>query len=197
MTRHRKIYLALLTLACVGLLLDKTVLRPTGPEPSAASQAAPHTSSPSVTPVDPAPVPEGSSSTIDPVVSDNLSFLSRLARSAFASSDDTQSSQRDLFSPEPSYLDAVTPPPPEPQPDEIARQQQRLSLQVTGLAAWPGGACAFIHNQVLFPGQSIHGWKLVEIRQHGVVLQKHDQRLLVLCEGYDGFAAKPDRQNEQ
>lgn len=194
LSRKQTTYALILGLGLGALLIDRLVLGggQTGPEDAAASVQAPSQSSAGAARPDP---------TSDRPVTAGLSA----GRPAFTLAHDLKqiaqrqaidpTDVRDAFRPAESWL----PPPPTSsntpggtdKPDDLHVQAQAFknAHQLFGVvASGPGGSAAIVNNRTVKPGQSISGFKLVELGPRSATFAKESVRvtLTIQVEGEAG-----------
>ena len=179
MTLSRNIYIAVLVIAISVLLWDKTTKQTTENEhPSKLSQAKHQPELPikKHTPFTHSPIITKKYTTQTPP----LNTLWQKAHHILTFSLDHTPTHptRDLFSPTESLQDAPCISSKQNDSSEIIPEKINLPA-ITGIIIAPHKQCAMINDLVLFPGNYIGPYQIIQIKSDSVVLQS-DEQLITL-----------------
>ncbi len=184
MSRTRLIYLGVLALAVGVLFWDKSsgTGGVSGPQKSQAASSKPSgrsSLSNSKTPL----VSHGPDQGEPVWVSANIDALveSSAAELAFEASVIAPAVKRDVFLPSAAFIAQSRPPVviEEKAEVEVKVDPGRDLPELSSILQRSGGSCALLSGRVVFPDESIGNYRLVEVRESSVVLEKGEMRVIV------------------
>jgi len=166
LTKRQKMLSAVFLLGLVGLVADRTILRPQGGPSAASAQSVSETPS-AVGPSD--SVPAADSAAAPATVAERLN---RLLSGPTASPDEL----RNPFSMPPSWsgTGATTAEKPPDTTDVFLRKHQLKAVVMQGQEA-----CAQIDDSFLVPGQSVDGFKLLSVNERTAVFEREGKQAIL------------------
>ncbi|KPK78246.1 MAG: hypothetical protein AMJ79_00095 [Phycisphaerae bacterium SM23_30] len=204
MTKSRKIYVGILITAISALIFDKAVLRPSVSEPQTtlARPAQSPTPDTNVAPPVEKPLDQQFPFPVSPVLSATTSLSAETTSGTANNSTlslkeavhkvlhaigsglappEVPHETRDLFAASDEFLSALRNNSPL-QDDQKAPPIPTMTLHLTGILIGPENRCAVINNEVLFCGQNIGPYQVLEIYPDQVILAIQSERITLFLD---------------
>lgn len=185
MTRERKIYIIILTVALVGLSVDRLFLSDSTTSPEPAQAAFQHPVNSQVVQLPGSSSPIVNSSNVRPITKNTPytkpipNVWSRLGQIILERMNSKPA--RDIFSPSDHMKTIISPPPPSPtltnQTQDVFPNAPAESIIVSSIMIGPFGNAAMINNQIVKEGQTIGLYRLIKVEKHQITLKSKDQTL--------------------
>jgi len=164
MNKTRMIYLAILILAALVLIWDKTASRDsiTNPAPSMARPV----------PAPSSPTTDSPASLLDEIYSPDPPTTNHPAPSL------SPILSRDIFTPGELFRQALAAEPEE----SVGPSRDGGTWHLSAVLVRQHRSCALVNGEVVVPGQTIDGYRLLQIEHDHIVLQSGKDRLVLFLE---------------